>query len=48
MNFTQQKTLAIADQGYSVRATGKSPQTPVALRNTTNQYFEVSRNEIRI
>ncbi len=43
--FSQQKTLTITDQGYSVRATGKPTTAPVALRNTTKTNFEVSRNE---
>ncbi len=46
MNSSQQKTPVIAGRGgYSIRATGKRPHAPVALRNTTKTNFEVSRNE---
>ena len=49
MNFPQTKTPAIAGRGWIfVRATGKRLTAPVALRNTTNRYFEVSRYEIII
>ena len=48
MNSTQQKTPVIAGRGHLlnlVRATGKRPHAPVALRNTTKTNFEVSRYE---
>lgn len=44
--FTQQKTPIIADRGwYSVRATGKRPHAPVALRITPNRTFGAIRYE---
>ena len=40
------KAPIIADRGgYSVRATGKPAQAPVALRNPPKHNFEVSRHE---
>ena len=46
MLITQQKAPFVAGQGCSVRAIGKPATAPVALRNTTKLYFEVSRYEI--
>ena len=49
MNPTRQKAPLSDERGCLlcfIRATGKSWQTPVALRNTTKTIFEVSRNEI--
>ena len=44
--FTQQKTPVIAGRGgYSIRATGKRPHAPVALRSTAKHNFEVNRYE---
>jgi len=49
MNSIQQKAPVIADWGwYSIRATDKAHEAPVALRNTTKTNFEVSRHEIRL
>lgn len=46
MNPRQRKTPVLSSRGcYSVRAIGKPTTAPVALRNTTNLNFEVSRNE---
>lgn len=42
----QQKAPLVAGQGYSVRTIGKPATAPVALRNTTKLYFEVSRHGI--
>ena len=51
MNSTQQKTPVIAGRGHLlnlVRATGKRPHAPVALRSTAKRHFEVNRYEIII
>ena len=45
-DFGQQKTPIIADRGYHfVRATGKRPHAPVALRITPKTNFEAIRYE---
>jgi hypothetical protein len=45
-HHAHKKAPLFAERGYSVRTTGMPWQAPVALRNTTKLYFEVSRNEI--
>jgi len=49
MNSPQKETPPVEGRGwYSLRATDKPWQAPVALRNTTKTNFEVSRYEIRL
>jgi len=46
LNSGPQKTLPFEGQGwYSVRATGKRPHAPVALRITPNRTFGAIRYE---